>query len=326
MKQWSPFTAAAVATAAVLCLGAGACGKNSVSPPLAEGFRLDDPGKAARTVLSVEDISYTNSDFARFARLTLGDNAEGLTAEAAGRLFDDYIERKLIVGAASVGNFGLTDEERTKSLEVFKSNQAGAGPESASASASPEDFLEGILVDKYLAEQVKEITVGEEEIAAYYEAHKNEFLQPERLQVSQILLSAEGKAGQVLERLRTAGEKEFRDAARTESEGPEAEKGGLMGVFSLGQLPLELEKVIFALGEGKISRVVQSPYGYHIFRLDKKLESRLIPAAEAAPIIRAKLLEQKNQAAIDAHVASLKTTMKWSVIVKNLPFIYQSPE
>ncbi|RPI97608.1 MAG: hypothetical protein EHM32_01150, partial [Spirochaetales bacterium] len=160
----------------------------------------------------------------------------------------------------------------------------------------------------------------------YYESHKNEFFQPERLQVSQILLSTEGKAGQVLSRIRTAGEREFREAARTESEGPEAEKDGLMGVFSLGQLPQDLEKVIFALGEGKISRVVQSAYGYHIFRLDQKLESRLMPAEEAAPLIRSKLLELKNQAAIDAHVASLKSNMKWEIIAENLPFIYENPE
>ncbi len=326
MIRWSPFSAAVLATAAVVCLGAGACGTNKVSPPLAEGFRLDDPGRAPLTVLTVGDFSYTNADFARFARMTLGDSGEGLTAEAAGRLFEDFIERKLIVGAAAERGFSLSDEEKSRSIEVFRANRDGTEPEGPAASVSPEDFLESVLVEKYLTDQVRDIGVGEEEIADYYEAHTDEFLQPERFQVSQILLSAEGKAGQVLDRLRNAGEREFREAARTESEGPEAEKDGLMGVFSLGQLPLDLEKVIFALDEGRISRVVQSAYGYHIFRLDKKLESRLIPVDEAATLIRAKLLEQKNQAAIDAHTASLKTAMKWEVSARNLPFIYESPE
>jgi len=326
MKQWSPFSVFTLATGVVLCLGAGACGKKAVSPPLAEGFRLDDPERAALPVLIVEGVSFTNADFARFAQLTLGEPGEGLTAEAAGRLFDDFVERKLIVGAAAARGFTLTETDKAASQEIFRATRDAAGLEKPATTTAPEDFLEGILVEKYLTEQVRENSVGDEEIGDYYESHKNEFFQPERLQVSQILLSTEGKAGQVLNRIRIAGEREFREAARTESEGPEAKKDGLMGVFSLGQLPQDLEKVIFALGEGKISRVVQSAYGYHIFRLDQKLESRLMPVEEAAPLIRSKLLELKNQAAIDAHVASLKSSMKWEIIAENLPFIYENPE
>jgi hypothetical protein len=313
-------SALVLASAAVCCLGTGACGKKAVSPPLAEGFRLDDPKKAALPVLTIEDVSYTNADFARFANLTIGESEVALTAEAAGRLFDDFIDRKLIICRAASEGIGLSGEEKIKSLDAFRLNRGGAN--APAAEADPEDFLEGVLVEKYLTLQVKGIVVAEDEVASYYDAHKNEFLQPERLQVSQILLSAEGKASAVMEKLRSAGEEEFRQVARTESEGPEAANGGLMGVFSLGQLPLELEKVIFALEEGRLSRVVQSPYGYHIFRLDRKFEPRLMPPDEAAPLIEAKLIEQRNQTAIDAHIVFLKETMLWKVTAENLPFVY----
>ncbi|MBN1939719.1 MAG: peptidyl-prolyl cis-trans isomerase [Candidatus Aminicenantes bacterium] len=322
MNKWSPFSAAVLATAAVLCLGAGACGKKAVPPPLAEGFRLDDPERAALPILTVEDVSFVNADFARFAQLTLGEPGEGLTAEAAGRLFEDFIRRKLIIAAAAARDFVLSEEDKAA---IAEGTGSGASVGQA-AQPGREDFLEGALVEKYLTDQVRNIGVSDEEIVAYYEEHRSDFLQPERLQVSQILFSTEGKAGQVLNRLRNAGERLFREAAQTDSEGPEADKGGLMGVFSLGQLPPDLEKVIFALDEGKISRVVQSAYGFHIFRLDKKFEQRLMPVEEAAGPIRAKLLERKNQAAIDAHLASLKEKMKWEVIRRNLPFIYENPE
>jgi len=310
--------------AAVCCLGTGACGRKSVSPPLAEGFRLDDPEKAELAILTIDDLAYTNTDFARFVRLTIGELDVALTAEAAGRLFDDFIERKLIVRRAAVSGVVLSPEEKSKSLDAFKLNRGGEN--APPANADPEDFLEGVLVEKYLTLQVRDITVAPEDVGAYYEAHKNEFLQPERLQVSQILLSAEGRASEILEKLRFAGEEEFRQEARLKSEGPEANNGGLMGIFSLGQLPLELEKVVFALEEGRLSRVVQSPYGYHIFRLDRKFEPRLRPPDEAAPLIEARLIEQKNQAAIEAHVASLKETMSWKVNAENLPFVYRETE
>jgi len=252
--------------------------------------------------------------------LTVGEPEAALTAEAAGRLFDDFIERKLIVLSAAARGIDLSEEEKEKSLAIFKLNRAeGAAPPSEADNA---DLLEGVLVEKYMAVEISGITVPEDEIKAYYEVHKNEFLQPERLQVSQILFSSEGRASEILEKIRSAGENEFREAARTSSEGPEAKNGGLMGVFSLGQLPLELEKVIFALEEGRISRVVQSPYGYHIFRLDRKFEPRLRSRSETAPLIEARLLEQKNQAARDARVASLKETMSWKIRAENLPFVY----
>jgi len=145
MKQWSPFSVFTLATGVVLCLGAGACGKKAVSPPLAEGFRLDDPERAALPVLIVEGVSFTNADFARFAQLTLGEPGEGLTAEAAGRLFDDFVERKLIVGAAAARGFTLTETDKAASQEIFRATRDAAGLEKP-ATTAPEDFLEGILV------------------------------------------------------------------------------------------------------------------------------------------------------------------------------------
>jgi parvulin-like peptidyl-prolyl isomerase len=312
--------------AAVLCLGAGACGRKPVSPPLAEGFRLDDPEKAALPALEIEGTEFTNAEFARFVRVTLGENDNSLTAEAASRLFDDFVERKLISRQAADQNIGLTDEEKSASMEMFRAGSGGNESSGAQKDPDPEDLYEGWLVEKFLALQVRDLFVADAEVEPYYEAHKSDYLQPERLQVSQILLAGEGRASEILDKLKNTGEKEFRDVARAESAGSEAGKGGLMGVFSLGQLPLELEKVIFALQEGRISRVVQSAYGYHIFRLDKKFESRLMPAAEAAPLVRAKLLEEKSQAAIETHLSFLKKSMKWTMIPENLPFIYQKSE
>jgi hypothetical protein len=319
-------SAAALTGAAVLCLGMGACGRKAVSPPLAEGFRLDDPEKADLPILEIEGMTFRNADFARFVRVTMGEADTSLAAEAAGRLFDDFIERKLLTRRAAVQNVGLTEEEKSKSLELFRASTGGDETGGAGTDPDPEDLYEGWLVEKYLALQVRDLFVTDAEIEAYYEAHKSDYLQPERLQVSQILLAGEGKASEILDKLKNAGEQEFREVARAESAGSEAGKGGLMGVFSLGQLPLDLEKVIFALPEGRISRVVQSAYGYHIFRLDKKFESRLIPPAEAAPLVRAKLLQEKGQTAIEAHLSSLKESMNWAMIPENLPFIYQKSE
>jgi parvulin-like peptidyl-prolyl isomerase len=108
--------------------------------------------------------------------------------------------------------------------------------------------------------------------------------------------------------------------------GPEAARGGIMGVFSPGQLPQELEKVIFALKEGEVSPVVASSYGYHIFRVDKKTDFRLLTAAEAAPLVRSRLREERGKAAVAAYLAELKASLTWTLRPENLAFAYQRIE
>ena len=183
-----------------------------------------------------------------------------------------------------------------------------------------------LVIEKYLSTLLSTLSVDDAAVAAYYDGNKKNFLQPERIQVSQILLDSEAKATDLLKRITGAGEDAFRAAARAESKGLEASKGGLLGEFSAGQLPPELEKAVFALKTGELSRVVESSYGFHIFRLDKRIETRLQTLAEAVPAIRAKLLGEKSAALVAAHVEELKATMEWKADTGKLPFAYQRIE
>jgi hypothetical protein len=292
----------------------------------AEGLRLDDPAKQELIVLEIEDERFTNADFLKYVRATVGEFWPNLTAEGASRLFDDFVDRKLIVRKAREQAVALTDEERTGYLAQLRNAMGDNGIRQAQTAPDPEALGEALLAKKYLALQIKNVEVTEGEVAEYYGRHKADYLQPERRQVSQILLPTEGKASEIRDRLKGSGEEEFRSIARSESVGPEAASGGAMGVFSPGQLPQELEKVIFALKEGEISPAVQSSYGYHIFRLDKLIDFRLLSAAEAAPLVRARLLEDRGKAAVDVHLTELKASLSWTPRPENLPFAYQRIE
>lgn len=71
-----------------------------------------------------------------------------------------------------------------------------------------------------------------------------------------------------------AGEK-FNDIASKESDGPSKGQAGSIGVIRPGQLGSQFDTVAFALKQGQISAVTETPFGYHIIRADK--------AAAAAP-------------------------------------------
>jgi len=144
-----------------------------------------------------------------------------------------------------------------------------------------------------------------------------------RIQVSETLVDTEEKAVSVLRRLDRAGEPEFRKIALEESIGPEAPKGGVMGVFQQGDLPADMEKVIFSLDEGRTSQVVESSYGFHIFRLDRKYPPALRDESEAAAEIHKRILAQKMKDALALHLAGLKDTLSWQAFPENLFFAYQ---
>jgi parvulin-like peptidyl-prolyl isomerase len=156
----------------------------------------------------------------------------------------------------------------------------------------------------------------------YYERNQKEFVLPERVAVSQVLLRTEQEAVEAWEKLRSASEDGFRELARSESVGPEAAAGGEMGVFQRGQLPPEMDEAVFLLPEGEVSPVIESTYGFHIFRVDKKLPAETKSLEDAAASIRVKLLDLKSQAAVDRHLQELEGRLDWAIFPENLPFLY----
>lgn len=61
----------------------------------------------------------------------------------------------------------------------------------------------------------------------------------------------------------------FNDIARTDSDGPSKAAAGSIGVIRPGVMPAAFETAAFALKQGQISSVVETPFGYHIIRADK---------------------------------------------------------
>jgi len=81
--------------------------------------------------------------------------------------------------------------------------------------------------------------------------------------------------------------------------------------------------VIFSLKEGELSPVVESSYGYHIFRMDKRYELELISEEKASPAIKVKILDLKIKLRTSSHLEYLKNNMEWSFYPLNLSFPYQ---
>lgn len=289
-------------------------------------FNLSDPKRKNDAVLEIEDAVFSNSDFEKYIRVTLGDDQEALTAVSLSRLFDNFIEEKILLKAARMQNMILTEKEKEEYLARLSDELSTEEGQISSGEMDTEILFERLLIEKYTYELVRNIEVNDEEIKAYYDRNRRDFLRPERVKVSQILLETEAKAIEILQRVEAASEEEFRKIAQDESVGLEALKGGEMGVFELGQLPFEMERVIFSLEEGELSPVVESSYGYHIFRVDERYSPKLISEGGASPAIREQILDIKIKQRISRHIQDLKINMEWTFYPLNLPFPYQRIE
>jgi len=312
-------TLAAGALAALTVLAASACGRDDGRGPVSRVAGLVQGTLRGHPVLRVEKTEFYNADLKDYLRAT-GAEAKGLPDESLSRLFDRFVDETILLEAARQRGISLTEEEKKEALAKYA---VAAGPQDEADAAPPGGAFDRILVEKYTYLVVRDIRVEEAEVLDYYERHKKDFLQQGRIQVSQILVDTEEKAVSVLRRLDRFGEPEFRKIAVDESIGPEASRGGVMGVFRQGDLPADMEKVIFALDEGRTSQVVESSYGFHIFRLDRKLPPALLSASEAAPEIQQRLMAQKMKEALATHLGGLKDTLIWESLPGNLFFTYR---
>lgn len=173
------------------------------------------------------------------------------------------------------------------------------------------DFLNGVVI-------------SESEVAQYYEDNRDEFVRPERLRIRRIFLKAgqdkperEAVKTRLLElRAEAAAGADFAELARTQSEGPDAEAGGLIGNWTQrGDLVEALESAAFALKTGELSDVIETEWGFHLLLVEERREAGTTPLEEAWPRIEEALRNQQAQDRYDKWIADLRKRSRVRIFI-----------
>lgn len=184
-------------------------------------------------------------------------------------------------------------EEQEEALAaLYEENQARyALPETVDATLAvfdPAAFAQGSAV-------------AEEEVTAFYEENReSRFTEQEEVSARHILIKVPaGAADEVraeargrLEGLREriAGGEDFAVLAIQFSEDPgSAEAGGDLGFFGRGRMVPAFEEAAFGLEPGAMSEIVESPFGFHLIRVDEVREARTRPIEEVREEVVAEL-------------------------------------
>lgn len=115
----------------------------------------------------------------------------------------------------------------------------------------------------------------EEFARTFYKAEAKRFEQPEQVRARHILVrstepDARKKAEQLLQKLKAGAN--FEEVAAAESQDPgNAARGGDLGFFPRGRMVPTFDEAAFKLEKpGQLSEVIESPFGFHIIRLEEK--------------------------------------------------------
>jgi len=219
--------------------------------------------------------------------------------EAQRRKFlDSLVDREILLAEAKKRNMAQ-DKEVKKRLE---------------------EVLEQILVEELVKNAIPETTVNEDNLKKFYEERKTQFIEPAKAQVSQILVRSEKEANELLKQLKEG--KDFAGLARTKSISPDARNGGDIGYFGRGEMLPEFEEVAFNLKKGETSKVVKSPFGYHILKVTDKKEKRQKTFPEAKEEIEVILRQKQQREALEKWFKGLKDKAKIKI---NKEFLAQNP-
>jgi peptidyl-prolyl cis-trans isomerase SurA len=222
--------------------------------------------------------------------------AAGLRQEILAKIVDE----KLIVQEAKRKQVTVPDAELDAQVNqaITEAKERVGGEQAFAGELRKEGISEGELRERYrgeirrqmLANQLLrrelnlKLEVSPAEAEAYFKANPKEFpTKPAEIRVALVLIpiepdpqsraAARKRADETLARVQKG--ESFTRVAQEVSEDPATRaSGGDLGFFARGQLDSAFTAVAFALRPGQLSGVVETPFGYHIIRVEETDSTR----------------------------------------------------
>jgi hypothetical protein len=259
-------------------------------------------------IARVNERMVTLADFKRYLERNAGTDLAQLTPEVASALLDQFIEEVIVSEYAA--SHGIEVPAEKIATEV----RTGAG-------ATVVEKRDEIRRERLIADLSTQITAPTDaEIQDYYAKNQSDFRSGEEVRVRQILVHDETLAKDIAARLK-AGES-FAELSSQHSRAPNAKRGGEIGFVSRGELPKMFEEEIFRLEPGQISDVIRTDTSFHIFQVDERRAAGTLDLQAAAPLIDARIREERIRERLTQIVAKSRREMKIAVLTRRLPFRY----
>ena len=279
-------------------------------------------GDRSPVIATLNRSEIHQDEFERFIALKMGEfGTADLSDSIRSQMLDEYLKRRLVLDEAA--RIGLN----VSSAEIEQSAADNPQMKSTVASAATRDELaRDLLVEKYYRQvALKGVRVSPEEVQQYVEKNQSRLTGRPGFLVREIRVQSKDQADK-LHREVTEGHRDFASVAKLHSDSPNIDQTGLAH-YDEGQLPDVLEKAVAQLRPGDVSPVIESNYGFHIFKLEQRTlphapEERRSQLDDRRAQLSDELISRKNQQAVDTAIDRLTSEAAIKINDSALGFTY----
>jgi parvulin-like peptidyl-prolyl isomerase len=255
--------AALVFSIAMFTLGCNEEGGASAGDAKTSSKSSDAPKSTAsgadkgEVLATVDEISVGSTEFEEMAARKQPAEGDALSLEEKTEVLDRLIDEKLLYKAALAK--GLDQDPKVQKVMV------------------------NTLLREEVYSSVRNSDFNDEELQGYYEAHKDDFVVPEKVQIKRILIKvdddttdadAKAKAGELRGQLSRDTDR-FKELAAKNSEDPFRRRGGDVGFVAKTGKPGLDDAVVakaFEMNVGQLSEAFKTDEGYNVILVANKRE------------------------------------------------------
>ncbi len=240
----------------------------------------------------------------RFKGVELQEQLE----QARKGLLEQIINSKLAISLAKKEKVKVNEEELKKRMDAIRSYYGSEDEflrtldaKGTTLSEYKKEMKDQLLAQKLVEREVSSrVVISPTEVQDLYIKNKEKLIAPDRIKVRGIMIrkSANNEGENLSKKIKEIASeikkgKSFAVAATEYSEGPYAKNGGDMGYVSPGQIIPEIDEVIFKLKKGKVSDIVETKLGYHIFVVEDIQKEHAMEFNEVSDFLREQLFMKK---------------------------------
>lgn len=303
----------AAAALVALCVGLGGVARAEIIEEIVAKVNDD--------VITKGDLDQAEQEVvADIYQSTTGSDLDARVRDAKGRILRTLIDRKVLYHRATrlydmdkMGEAILSSFKEYKKIKGDEELRRLLGQDNLTLPEFKRRLVEMYAPDEVIRGEVRNrVAVGDKDVAEYYAARGEEFDVPAEASFREIVLLAAGDAkerrraeAQAIRDRSAAPGADFGKLASEVSEAGTKSVGGLIGPVKRADVAAAIAESLFTLPVGAVAPLLETPYGFHIVKVESRTEERRRPLEEVREAIRQKMEADQYAAAYAAFMKKL---------------------
>lgn len=230
---------------------------------------------------------------------------------------DTFVESLLISQQARKLKIEVSEKEVDSAIENIKKQNlitdAQLREQLQREGIGYKDFAEGIKLgmvrNRVLSRVIaQDVALDDKVLQDYYNRHRDDFVQEEyRLQHIFISRGTEGGRARALDALKQLNDmKPFGEVAKELSDDPSRDQGGDIGFARKEDLMPELRQAVSSLAVGSFTRIIETPYGYHIMKLNEVKKGETEAFDTVKDRIKERIFQNESEKRYKEYISKLR--------------------